>query len=241
MLGTLVYRFRQLVQRYSDRLHPLLAWLAQLGIALETPTAKTPYAMVDGTGVGYAVPFYAQFRRGAEIRRIGSHVKGVVKGFWQGGRVWIVGVVLGKPYADEGVLWRAWLERYGLGGLPVGTLVVGDGLYGHRAQGLGLAERVGWRPVARVREGLWNRVRCSARLRARERGEQYACVLRGRYRIEQVFGSVKGAYGSYVGSRSWWGAALRMWGMWVLWNMVGLLRVGGVEVWGLLKSESLFV
>ncbi len=29
--------------------------------------------------------------------------------------------------------------------------------------------------------------------------------------------------------------------MWVLWNRVGLLRVGGVEVWGLLKSGSLFV
>ncbi len=56
-----------------------------------------------------------------------------------------------------------------------------------------------------------------------------------------MFGSVKSAYGSYVGSRSWWGAVLRVWGMWVLWNMVGLLRVGGVEVWGLLKSGSLFV
>ncbi len=168
-----------------------------------------------------------------------SRGKAVVVSDWQGGYRWVVGVVLGKRDADEGRLWRAWLERYGLGGLPVGTLVVGDGLYGHRAQVLGLAERVGWRPVARVREGLWNRVRCSARLRAR--GEQDAWVLRGRYRIEQVFGRVKGAYGSDVGSRSWWGAALRMWGMWVLWNRVGLLRVGGVEVWGLLKSESLFV
>ncbi len=149
--------------------------------------------------------------------------------------------MLGKPYADEGVLWGEWLERYGLGGLPVGTLVVGDGLDGHRAQGLGLAERVGWCAVARVQDGVWHRVRSSARLRARARGEQYACVLRGRYRIEQVFGRVKGAYGSDVGSRSWWGALVRVWGMWVLGNMVGLLGVGGVEVWGLLKSESLFV
>ncbi len=89
--------------------------------------------------------------------------------------------------------------------------------------------------LARVREGLWQRVRSSARLRARARGEQYPEVLRGCYRIEQVFGSVKSAYGSYVGSCSWWGAVLRVWGMWVLWNRVGLLRVGGVAVWGLLK------
>ncbi len=170
-----------------------------------------------------------------------SHGKAVVVSDWQGGYRWVVGTALGKRDADEGGLGRDWLERYGLGGLPVGRRVVGDGLYGHRAQGLGLAEQLRWRPVARVREGLWNRVRCSARLRARARGEQDACVLRGRYRIEQVFGSVKGAYGSYVGSRSWWGAVLRMWGLWVLGNMVWLLRVGGVEVWGLLKSESLFV
>ncbi len=107
-------------------------------------------------------------------------------------------------------MWRDWLERYGLGGLPSGTLVVGDGLYGHWAQVLVLAERLGWCPVARVREGLWHRVRSSSRLRARARGEAYPEVLRGRYRIEQVFGSVKGAYGSYVEARSWWGAALRM-------------------------------
>ncbi len=112
-LGTLVYRFQQRVERHADRLHPLLAWLAQLGMALETPTAETPYAMVDGTGVGYAVPFYAQYRRGAPIRRIGSHVKAVVVSDWQGGYCWVVGVALGKPYADEGRLWRGWLERYG--------------------------------------------------------------------------------------------------------------------------------
>ncbi len=86
-----------------------------------------------------------------------------------------------------------------------------------------------------MRDGVWQRVRSSARWRARGRGEQYPEVLRGRYRIEPVFGSVKGAYGSYVGARSWWGAVVRVWGQWVLWNRVGLLRVGDVEVWGLLK------
>ncbi len=75
---------------------------------------------------------------------------------------------------------------------------------------LALGERLGWCPVARVRDGVWQRVRSSSWLRARARGEQYPEVLRGRYRIEQVFGSVKSAYGSYVGSRSWWGAVLRV-------------------------------
>ena len=54
--------------------------------------------------------------------------------------------------------------------------------------------------------------------------------MRGRYRIEQAFGSVKGAYRSSVGSRSWRGVRVRVWGMLVLWNLVGLVQVGGDKV-----------
>ena len=42
--------------------------------------------------------------------------------------------------------------------------------------------------------------------------------------MEQVFGRVKGVYGSYVGC-CWCFA--RVWGMLVLWNLVPWLRVGG--------------
>ena len=202
-------------------------WLARQGQSLKAPTAQTPYAMVDGTGVGYATPFYAQFRRGAEIRRLRSHVKAVVVGYWQGGRVWVMGAALGQAYADEGRLLGAWVAAYERGGLPWGTLLVGDALYGYRARLLGALEQAGWSPVARVSDGVWQRARASSRLRARARAEACPEVLRGRYRIEQVFGSVKSAYGSYVGSRSWRGARVWVWGMLVLWNLVGLVQVGG--------------
>ncbi|MFN7016855.1 MAG: transposase, partial [Fimbriimonadales bacterium] len=68
----------------------------------------------------------------------------------------------------------------------------------------GALEQAGWSPVARA----------SSRLRAR--AEAHPEVLRGRYRIEQVFGSVKGAYGSSVSSRSWRGARCWVWGILVL-------------------------
>jgi hypothetical protein len=48
-----------------------------------------------------------------------------------------------------------------------------------------------------------------------------------RYRVEQVFGSVKGVYGSYVSGRRWKYARVQVWGMLVLWNLVQWLRVGG--------------
>ena len=64
------------------------------------------------SGVGFNAPFYAQFRRGAEIRRIRSRLKAVVLVYWRGGQRWVVEASLGRAYADEG--------RYGSGG--VGSL-----------------------------------------------------------------------------------------------------------------------
>ncbi|MDM7460360.1 MAG: hypothetical protein P3X24_001735 [bacterium] len=130
--ATLAYRIRIIPE---ERWHPLVEWLAQQGLSLKAPTPQTPYAMVDGTGVGYATPFDAPFRRGTEIRRL------------------------------------------------------------------------------------------------RARVEAHPEVLRGRSRIEPVFGSVKSAYGSYVSSRSWRGTQVWVWRMLVLWNLVGLVQVGGAIGW----------
>ncbi|GIV21640.1 MAG: hypothetical protein KatS3mg023_3391 [Armatimonadota bacterium] len=164
-----------------------------------------------------------------QIRQQRSHVKVVALVYWQGDRAWVIGLSCGAAYADEGRLLGAWVERYGRGGLGSGTLLVGDRLYGYRARLLKQLEEAGWLPVARVEAGLHQQVRADARLRARLRAEQYGWALGERYRIEQVFGSVKSAYGSVWRARSWEGARVWVWGMFVLWNMVGLVQVlGGV-------------
>jgi hypothetical protein len=141
--------------------------------------------------------------------------------------VWVLGLALGQAYADEGKLLQQWVASYGRGGLPAETLIVGDRLYGYRAGLLQVLERAGWLPVARVEAGLHQRVRASSRLRARARAEAYPEVLGGRYRVEQVFGSVKSAYGSVWRARSFVGVRCWVWGMFVLWNMVGLVGVVG--------------
>jgi len=104
--------------------------------------------------------------------------------------VWLVGVQLGMAYSDEGRLLGEWVWQYGMGGLPGGTLLVGDQLYGYGAQLLEQLEGAGWLPVMRVEDGLRQRVRSGSRLRAWQRAQRNAEVLGGRYRIEQVFGSV---------------------------------------------------
>ncbi|MCL6476735.1 MAG: transposase [Firmicutes bacterium] len=151
---------------------------------------------MDGTGFGYAGVFVSQYLRGAAVRRQRAQVKATVMGYRQGGQLWVMGLSLGEAYADEGRLLRQWVEHNGRGGMASGTLLVEDGLYGHRAGLLRLLEDVGFLPVARVRDGLWQCVRSDARCRARLRSQQYSWAFRERYRIEQLFGSVKGAYGS---------------------------------------------
>jgi hypothetical protein len=135
-------------------------------------------------------------------------------------------------------LLQRWVAVYGRGGLPEGTLLVGDRLYGYRAGLLRVLEGGGWLPVARVEASWHQRVRASSRLRARARAEAYPEVFGGRYRIEQVFGSVKRAYGSVWRARSWVGACCWVWGMFVLWNLAGLVGVLGDDFvmcwwWGL--------
>ncbi len=149
-LGTFSYRLRHLA---DERLQQLLHWLAQQGMASETPTCATPCVFVDGTGVGYASPFLAQYLRGAQIRQQRSHVKVVALVHWQGDRAWVIGVQLGEAYADEGRLLGEWVEHHGRGGLASGTLLVGDRLYGYRARLLEQLEEAGWLPVARVEAG----------------------------------------------------------------------------------------
>jgi hypothetical protein len=82
-LGTLPHCLQTIT---DERRHTLLSWLAAQGIAHETPDAPfpTPVVFVDGTGVGFNTPFYAQFRRGAEIRRMCSHLKVVVLVYCRG-------------------------------------------------------------------------------------------------------------------------------------------------------------
>ena len=76
-LGTLLYRLQTIP---DERWHALLHGLAAQGIAREVAgvSFEVPVVFVDGTGVGFDTPFYAQFRRGAEVGRIRPHLKVVV-------------------------------------------------------------------------------------------------------------------------------------------------------------------
>ena len=104
----------------------------------------------------------------------------------------MVGASWGRAYADEGRLWAQWLGRYGSGVVGSGALWVGDKLYGYRGRVLACVEQVGWLPVVRVEAGWRQGVGDAARRRALGRLEAHGWALGERYRVEPVFGSLKG-------------------------------------------------
>jgi len=107
-LGTRLYRFETLPQ---TRWHAFWTGLAEQGIwqAGAKPLEK-PLVLGEGTGWGYNTPYYAPYRRGAEIRKMGAHGKGVVLGYGRGGAVWLVGASWREAYANELRLMSAWLS-----------------------------------------------------------------------------------------------------------------------------------
>ena len=138
-----------------------------------------------------------------------------------------MGVNVGSAYSDEGKLLMELLERSGEGLLPCGTKIVGDRLYGMRVKLLEKMEGMGYEPLVYSRDTVWVRVRSEVRKRAHEKAMRDEGIMRGRYRIEQVFGSIKRAYGSYLEVRTERMARLLVLGMFIMWNLVGVLLWGG--------------
>jgi len=86
----------------------LLSWLARRSKDLK----EVEFLLVDGTGWGYGLPFYQRIKRGREVRKIKSHVKGVVVlGLNEKGERIVLGASLDKAYSDERNLFLQWLKK----------------------------------------------------------------------------------------------------------------------------------
>ena len=120
--STLHYRVRRLPQ---ERWEEFNRWLAQRALAWDEPELL----LVDGTGWGFGLPYWACWRRVEELRRLPSHVKGVVVvGELLGKRV-LLGPSLGPPYSDERRLAERWLQSQGSKGWGEGLWLVAHALY----------------------------------------------------------------------------------------------------------------
>jgi hypothetical protein len=210
--STLHYRVRRLPQ---ERWEEFNRWLAQRALAGDEPELL----LVDGTGWGFGLPYWACWRRGEELRRLRSHVKGVVVVGVAGGKRVLLGASLGPPYSDERRLAERWLQSQGSKGWGEGLWFVADALYGMGREVLSQVRRLGWRAVVAVREGVWRGVKSEERQWAQRLWQEHRDIYRRRYLVESWIGSIKGLCGSYCRERSLEMALRAVWGRLLLWNL----------------------
>jgi hypothetical protein len=127
---------QRIPQKRRQELGHLLAQQALGGERLEL-------VLADGTGFGFGLPYWACWRRGEELSRLPSHVKGVVVvGELLGKRV-LLGPSLGPPYSDERQLAERWLQWQGSKGWGEGLWPVAHALYGMGREVLSQVRRLG--------------------------------------------------------------------------------------------------
>ncbi len=170
-----------------------LKWLAEKSTDLE----EIKVLLVDGTGWGYGLSFYQRVKRGQEIRKIKSHVKGViVLGLTKRGHRVVIGASLGKAYSDERKLFLNWLKGSKL--KEEGLYLVGDKLYGMSTQVLKGVVKRGWVPVVKVEESLHKGIKDEVRKLAAKSYNDHLEIYKKRCLIESFIGTTKGMYGSYL-------------------------------------------
>lgn len=126
--------------------------------------------LVDGTSWGFGLPYWAFWRRGEELRRLRSHVKGVVVVAAVGCRGMLLGAALGPPYSDERRLVERRLKSPDSQRWGEGVWLVADALYGMGKGLRGLVCSLGCQAVVAVREGVWRGVSSEERRWARSSG-----------------------------------------------------------------------
>jgi hypothetical protein len=175
----------------------------------------------DGTGFGYGSHCLIGWYRGKVMRKVKAHCKVViVLGEMEDERM-ILSIKVGSSYGDERKMFLKWLKEV-KGKIGERVKFVADGLYGKSIEILRQVKKIGWKAYVKVRKGIWQGVRAEERKEAMREWEEGKEIYRKRYKIEQVIGSLKRAYGDVCSEREEAMAKKAIIMMGILWNMAFL-------------------
>jgi hypothetical protein len=198
-----------------------LNWLARRSKELK----EVEFPLVDGTGWGYGLPIYQRIKRGAEVRKIKSHVKGVVVlGLNEKGERIVLGASLDKAYSDERNLFLQWLRKRKPRDKQ-GLYLVGDKLYGMSTEVIKEVMERGWIPVIKIEESLHRGIRDKLRKIALKSYTIHQEIYKKRCLIESFFGTTKRMFGSYLEERTEKMAFNVVFTQLALWNIGNILFI----------------
>ena len=231
VISNLHYRFKKIDEKIINKI--LLEVSEKILKSIRFKQDKV-IAVVDGTGFGYNCPFYQRVNRGAEIRKIKSHVKAVYIVFVKGKKRIIRCVGIGEAYEDE----RKILLSKGLLKLVKkdkkereGYLIFGDKLYGMSKEVIKESIRNGYNPIFKIEDGIHNRVRDKLRLLVKKIYESNKeWYRRNRFHIEGKNGNVKIRYGSYEESKRYEIARSFVLVKFLLYTLYEYINTGGKKI-----------
>ena len=206
-ISDLHYRFSKLDEKLLKELFEKL--LNELNIGEEIELIA-----VDGTGFGYGGKRELNWMRGAQIRKVSSHVKvelivGKVRD-----RAIILGVNMGEAYSDERKLLMEILEKVNI----KAKKILADALYGMSKAMLEKFYEISEEVIVPVRDTLHTKVRSGIRKKAKIEYEDKREEYKQRYFIEQVIGKIKNAYGRLERTKSYEMARKHIWAKMILYN-----------------------
>jgi hypothetical protein len=183
---------------------------------------EVKFLVIDGTGFKYDELYPLKVLRGAEIKRLKSHVKAVVLSVHlESGKRFVLTVLPERSYASEvkvGEKIVHWLSCRGfILNVLKGKPFLGDKAY-DSISFIELLERIGFKPYIKVKETFRKGVRSEVRLRAKRLVESDE-IFRYRGLIESIFGEIKNDVGSYERTKSFHIAQLFVLAKFCLFNL----------------------
>jgi len=197
---TLYYRFKNFP---IEKIENLIKQTAeQIMKKLENKEVYT--AIADGTGFGYDEAYYLNNKRGAQIRKIKSHVKTEVLVGTVNGKKFVLSAKTDKAYTDENKLLLQMLNE-GVFENIKGRYFLGDRYYGKSIEVLKKLNELGFDVIVSIKDTLRQKVRNEYRLKAKNNYEKEfkkKVYKRHRYKVEQLIGNVKNWFGDRFNTKS---------------------------------------
>jgi hypothetical protein len=197
--------------------------------------------IADATGFGFGDKYNLNWKRGTQIRTVQSHVRlEVIIAVDENKRKIITAVETGGPYESEIEILRKALKRLKpQKGLPF----IADKGY----DAVDIIESLldgGFEPAIRIKETMRMSIRHPLRKLSNENWKRYGKI---RYRVEQLFGSIKQKIGSSFKllredlSRKASIACAILWNFWVLATYLFLLFLSGILQYSYAKGCGRFL
>ena len=177
-------------------------------------SSVTAILITDATGFSYSNKFYANFKRGLEIRKIKAHIKTQAIG------IYIPELNLRLPlsinnfkaYYDErkalkevlnnklfNDLKSFLLENFSFESFENKIPLLGDAMYSNSNELIDLSFENGLLPIFKIKKPLHNDIKSPQRKKVKEIYDKYKnSIFRQRFNIEGIFGNVKNKFNCYV-------------------------------------------